>query len=166
VTFEKLIYRSVLGTRDQTKLSVTYTRGRLPAPFHPSVLGCSLKTALLRQIPSNWLFTSRLIEVFAFFLARVSGGRTNGAPTTFSNFKLPQQSPLNYLIETTLHNSKAKFGTAHKSLIPSVLAYYEPPVKHNSSEYSFRNFCSDFPFIGWDIMRLGFHWVRFQYFPR
>jgi len=46
VIFEKLVYRLMLGTRDQTKLSVTCTRGRLPTPFHPSVLGCSLRTAL------------------------------------------------------------------------------------------------------------------------
>jgi len=32
----------MVGMRDQTNLSVTYTRGRLPACFHPSTLGCSL----------------------------------------------------------------------------------------------------------------------------
>ena len=30
--FKKLVYRSMLGMGDQTKLSVTYTRGRLPVP--------------------------------------------------------------------------------------------------------------------------------------
>jgi len=31
--------------------------------------------------------------------------------------------------ETTLHNSKAKAGTAHKSLVPSVLAFCGRSVK-------------------------------------
>src|SRR5262249_48962119 len=62
---------------------------------------------------------------------------------TVSNFKIPEQSPLNYLLisqigsnlrqkcanlsgfsagDATLHNSKANTRMARKSLIPSVLA--------------------------------------------
>ena len=119
----------MLGTRAQTKLSVTYTRGRLLRLFHPSVLGCSLRPALLQQIrPNCALFTSRLTEVFAYFLAPVAGGRTSGEPYGF-RLQNPRTPPLNCLLisqigsnllqkcanlsgvsagETTLHNSKAK----------------------------------------------------------
>src|SRR5262249_32147144 len=136
----------MLGTRDQTKLSVTYTRGRLPRLFHPSVLGCSLRTALLQRYCSKFapiaLFTSRLTEVFAYFWrAWPAAGRA--VSPTVSNFKIPEQSPLNYLLisqigsnllqkcanlsgfsagHVTLHNSKANTRMARKSLIPSVLA--------------------------------------------
>ena len=72
------------------------------------------------------LFTSRLTEVFAYFGARGRPGRAVSA--TVSNFKIPEQSPLNYLLisqigsnllqkcansigfsagDATLHNSRA-----------------------------------------------------------
>src|SRR5262249_23036005 len=49
--------------------------------------------------------------------------------------------------DATVHNSVANTRTAHKPLIPSVLAHYEQQVKHNSSEYSFE-ICLRFPFYG------------------
>src|SRR5262245_54224720 len=88
------------------------------------------------------LFTSRLTEVFAYFLARVAGGRTSGEPYGFE-LQNPRTIPLNYLLisqigwsflqkcpnlsgfsagDATLHNSKANTRMARKSLIPSVLA--------------------------------------------
>jgi len=54
-----------------------------------------------------------------------------------------------------LHSAVANTRTTHKPLIPSVLARYEPPVKHNSSEYRFGIFASDFLFIEWDKMVAG-----------
>jgi len=43
------------------------------------------------------LFASRLTEVFAYSLARVAVGRKSGEPGV-SNFKISEQSPLNYLL--------------------------------------------------------------------
>ena len=84
-----------------------------------------------------------------YFSWRAAGSRKTVSPTV-SNFKIPEQFLVNYLSiaqigsnliqksanlvgfsagEATLHNSNAKAGTAHKSLIPSVLAFYGRSVK-------------------------------------
>jgi hypothetical protein len=84
-------------------------------------------------------------------LARGAARRKSATPYGFE-LKIPKHSPLNYLLigqigfefaqkcanligfgagDAKLHNSKANTRTAHKSLIPSVLACYGGRSKTN-----------------------------------
>jgi len=52
--FEKLVYKSMLGTRDQTKLSVTLHAKEPPNVFNLSTLGFFSEKGILEQIRANF----------------------------------------------------------------------------------------------------------------
>ena len=90
--FERLVYRSMLGTCDQTKVSVTYIAREISSVLHPSTLGCSRRKALLQQkFEPISPFNCKLIEVFAYFAAYTAAGRA--ASITVSHFKILRTIP-------------------------------------------------------------------------